>query len=284
MPQLAVILTCHNRRQTTVRCLTALLACRLPPDVVMQIFITDDGCTDGSAEAIAAVAPEAEIIKGDGTLFWGGGMRLAMLKAMEQHFDFYLWLNDDVLLRPTAIVDAFGIVVPAAVRIYIGSTSQSPQSTQVTYGGVCPISRWRPLSFVIVDPLTERSCQTMNGQFVLIPAAVVDRAGCIDEQFRHAFADFDYGMRAVSKGAELVLLPGFVGSCAKAVPLYCRLEDKSWKDYWTIITAPNVLPVSGRLEFCRRYAGWAWWLHFAWPYIKFFLLYPVLTRPSKKLK
>ena len=60
MINIAVLLTCHNRKDKTLSCLSSLFAAterynlskEEGKNVGLDIFITDDGCTDGTADAI----------------------------------------------------------------------------------------------------------------------------------------------------------------------------------------------------------------------------------------
>ena len=97
--QLAVLITCHNRRDTTLSCLKALYQ----QDVIIDVFLVDDGSSDGTTEAINSYYPDVNVIEGNGNLYWGGGMRLAFAEAMKHSYSYYLWLNDDTLLEPQAI-------------------------------------------------------------------------------------------------------------------------------------------------------------------------------------
>ena len=66
-------------------------------------YVVDDGSEDGTSEAVLQTIPETHLIAGSGNLYWGGGMRLAFKEAMKDGWDFYLLLNDDVILKPSAI-------------------------------------------------------------------------------------------------------------------------------------------------------------------------------------
>src|SRR5437016_7331 len=93
----------HNRREITLRCLASLSEQVGLEDVVMTVFLLDDGSTDGTAQAVSGRFPSVRLLKGDGSLFWAGGMRKAMAVAMAEVFNLYLWLNDDTCLFPDSI-------------------------------------------------------------------------------------------------------------------------------------------------------------------------------------
>ena len=44
--RLAVLMTCHNRRQKTLACLAALQRQELPPNIVLKVYLVDDGSTN----------------------------------------------------------------------------------------------------------------------------------------------------------------------------------------------------------------------------------------------
>ena len=70
MASIAVLMTVHNRRDKTLSCLDSLYSEDLPASITMDVYMTDDGCTDGTSDAIHAAFPAVRIIHGDGTLFW----------------------------------------------------------------------------------------------------------------------------------------------------------------------------------------------------------------------
>ncbi len=99
----AVVMTCHNRRETTLRCLRQLDAQSLPDGWRIKTYLVDDGSTDGTSEAVAAAHPDVSVVQGTGELYWTGGMIMADEAAMADRPDHFLWLNDDVELTDGAI-------------------------------------------------------------------------------------------------------------------------------------------------------------------------------------
>lgn len=102
---IAVLITCHNRRETTLACLRRLFAQVLPDNTAFTVFLVDDGCTDGTGGAVKREFPSVNVILGDGNLYWNQGMRLAWKTAAEtRDWDGYLWLNDDTMLLNGALL------------------------------------------------------------------------------------------------------------------------------------------------------------------------------------
>ena len=105
MINLAVLITCHNRRAKTIKCLKALFNQADTKNIRIKVFLVDDGSTDKTSNEVMALFPEVVIIQGDGNLFWARGVALAWKESLKSKeiFDYYLWLNDDTFLYNTAI-------------------------------------------------------------------------------------------------------------------------------------------------------------------------------------
>src|SRR5262249_54422292 len=97
----AVLITCFNRRETTLACLRALEELQTPAGFALRVVLTDDGSSDGTGDAVRREFPKVQVVEGDGNLYWVGGTQAAWDAARPA--DFYLWLNDDVRLLPDAI-------------------------------------------------------------------------------------------------------------------------------------------------------------------------------------
>lgn len=207
---IAVLMTVHNRRDKTLACLQALQR-QLPVDgYIVDVWLTNDGCTDGTAEAVAEQFPEVHIVKGDGNLFWNRGMHAAWVAAAsDKDYDYYLWLNDDTFLYPDAVPyvlqasDSFG-----CKSIMVGATCSKDDPTDTTYGG-----------FIGKTPVkvngTFQKLQKFNGNFVLIPRAVYNILGMNDPYFRHSFGDIDYGLRANKARIACYLTDRHIGTCER---------------------------------------------------------------------
>ena len=277
MTRVVVLITCHNRRDKTLACLDALHANQLPVGVSFQVILVDDGSTDGTEQAVRERYPQVNVIRGDGSLYWNGGMRVAFAAAMEQDFDYYLWLNDDTLLYPTALNSLIATSGELQAKhgksvIVVGST-QDANDGRLTYGGVIRPNKWKTLFFKLVTPRdVPIECETMNGNCVLIPRVIAKEVGNLDKEFLHAMGDQDYGLRARNAGFSVWIMAGFVGTCSNNavtgsfndanLPLAARVHK---------MLQPKGLPPSSWRVFTQRHAGILWPLYWLWPYAKVML-------------
>ncbi|MDZ8117330.1 glycosyltransferase family 2 protein [Pontiella agarivorans] len=212
MINIAVLMTCYNRRETTLRCLERLYEQKLPDNVSYNVYLVDDGCMDGTGDAVREYYPDINVIQGDGTLFWCNGMRLAWSHAAEKDYDFYLWLNDDSMLLDGALnklLDTYAMSEDTA--LIIGSC-RDPETGLHSYGGQGRIGL-HPAKLRKIEPGAEPVlCDTFQGNIVLISQKAFKRIG-IMRSFKHAMGDTDYGYLAGKAGCSLLIAPGYIGEC-----------------------------------------------------------------------
>lgn len=272
---ISTVIACHNRRDTTLRCLEGLrTAVRLVPDLRLETILVDDGGSDGTASAVAARFPDTRIIQADGALWWAGAMELG-LRACDPTADFQLWLNDDVLLRDDALLrlldvhdrwrDHHGqppIIVGAVVATEDGA---------VTFGGGRRLGS-HPLrsTRLALDDQPQR-CELINGNVILVPAPAAARLGGVDPVFigTQGMADTDYGLRAIALGIDVIVAPGSAGVCERdRRPPPWRDPDLGVVDRLRAITGPRGCPWRSWLVFARRHGGPWWPVWWAAPLVK----------------
>ncbi len=268
--EIAVLMTCHNRRATTLRGLQNLFAQDLPDGCALKVYLTDDGCTDGTGDAVRQEFPEVKVLSGDGNLFWTGGTQLAWDAARPA--DFYLWLNDDVALRPNAFKVLLETYRAAEdpMAIVVGSTCD-PQQGKTCTGGMQRRS-WYDVRVIDPSDVTQ-PCDTFNGNIVLIPVVVEERIGGLDEAYTHFFADGDYGLRARKQGVELLLAPGHLGECSLNPIANSSFDSSlSFSERWRRMMGPKgYRPPRQWWAFVRAHAPRPKVFYWAVPYLLFFL-------------
>lgn len=167
-------MTCFNRRETTLKSIGALYEQVLPEGMDFDVYLVDDGCTDGTGEAVREQFPKVRVLQGDGNLYWCGGMRMAWAEAMESDYDYYLWLNDDTMLLSGALQTLLATARDVRLRegydgIIVGSC-RDPITRRHTYGGRLKRNRCCRLPDKPLPPSDRITpCDTMNGNLVLVP-------------------------------------------------------------------------------------------------------------------
>ena len=227
--KIAVLLTCHNRQAKTRNCLQSLKEALIAynknakDQIKLEVFLTDDGCTDDTVEVAIAVFPDPavmHILHGDGNLFWAGGMRFCWREAMRRHdeWDYYLLINDDTEMMDNLFDELF-IAQKYAIEQYgqegliSGITCAKDDSKKLTYGGSVWKNRFLATRSLLMPNGQPQSCDLTNANILFVPKKVVDRLGIFYEGFRHGNADYDYSNTACKAGIPVVLTAHFCGRC-----------------------------------------------------------------------
>lgn len=269
----AILITCFNRRDITLKCLKRLSHQTGVDSLNIEIFLVDDASKDGTGEAVRQKFPAVHLLKGDGSLYWNGGMRMAFAAAMARGFDAYIFLNDDTFLDQNALQrltsDYRQCAAMVGAVIMIGSVCDEKTGVH-TYGGLIRSTRGLRVDLLPV-PATDsvQSCETMNGNFVLIPASVVAQLGNLDANFTHSMGDLDYGLRATKLRIPVRIAAGNMGTCSE------NARSGTWRDSglpmrqrWRHITSPKGLPIGDWFLYTRRHFGWRWPIYALFPYLK----------------
>lgn len=195
--KIAVLLTCYNRKDKTLACLKSLS--KNSSSVI--VYITDDASTDGTSLAIRQYYSEEQvhIIKGTGNLFWSRGMYTAWKEALKGDFDYYLWLNDDVVLYDIFFEELLYCSNLYENNCIVTGLIEDKEHSTILYGGTSLKTH------KMVQPNSEpEKVHHMNGNVVLVPCSVVKKIGIIDPYYHHDLGDVDYGLRAIENGIPVI--------------------------------------------------------------------------------
>lgn len=277
MKNIAILLTCFNRKEKTRKCLETLQLDKYPE---CDVFLVDDGCTDGTGQMIGEEFPKVKVLQGDGTLFWNLGMRFAFEEARKKTYDFYLWVNDDVSFEPDVIqkmVNAYeqiSIEKKTKKNIVVGYTMDD-EKKKVTYGGYRLVRSFIPIKLEMVQPSEKlEECDTCNGNCVLIPDEVVNVIGTNCSHYHHSQGDIDYGLSAKRAGCNVVLTNFAVGCCEKneGARIWNDIRYKApIKEKMKIMNSLRHRPKSEWKYFTKKFGGNRWFLRYYLPYVKVYL-------------
>ena len=272
---IAVLMTCYNRVKTTLTCLDHLFAQNFFYNVSLKIFLVDDGSTDRTGEKVKNRFPDINLLKGDGNLFWCGGMRLAFGTALKDKFDYYLWLNDDSMLFKYAIKKMIETSLNCKKEmgkdcIIVGSM-QDKHTKKFTYGGYKKNNFWNPLSFKRIEPDNyPKECDVFNGNCVLIPDTIARTIGNLSSDFTHGIGDYEYGIRAKRNGFAAMTASGFMGTC------YRNSQEKTYKDNTLnfrervvqLSDIKTIPPADEYMKFIRINGGFFWPIYWLRTFIR----------------
>jgi GT2 family glycosyltransferase len=250
--KVAVLMACYNRVVTTCRSLEMLYA--LTDGVAdIDVFLVDDASPDCTGAIVKVRFPRVKVIEGTGNLYWAKGMRLAweMAKETSLAYDFYLWLNDDLMLKADSLK---GLLVDWEAcgdtrGVIVGACSGDETEENSSYAATDERDRQ-----IFPDGKKPQLAKGwFNGNCVLVPRATYEAVGMISGDYSHARADYDYAERLKRAGIPFFASSHFVGVCNNDL-----IKKHSGKSLWTriqIFGKPGYWNLADLFRFRYRYWG-----------------------------
>ena len=208
--RVVVVIPVHNRRDITVAGVASLCdADRAGID--LTVIVIDDGSTDGTADAVHTACPDAVIVSGDGSLHYAGGTNLGLEHALRTTPEFVITANDDALFDHRVLVEMVACADrhPGSMIGALLTTTDRPEfAFQVglhfsrRFGGWQVPQSWR------VDelPTPDFEVETLVGNFLLIPGALVASVGLMDSiRFPIGAADVQWVRQMQRAGRRCVI-------------------------------------------------------------------------------
>ena len=198
-----VLLPVHNRIEITRACLDQLKRQTMR---AAQLVIIDDGSSDGTAEMVRAEAPEATIIRGDGSLWWAGalqkGLDLLVCQAVPRH-DVVLILNDDTTFDDRFLENAVHAMADLPNTMLLAQAYSSRTGKLIEVGVRVD---WKAFRFEPVADIKEANCLSTRGLFIRLGDAL--RSGGFHPRLLpHYLSDYEFTIRAHRKGLRLISDP-----------------------------------------------------------------------------
>lgn len=222
-----------------------------------KIYVTDDGCTDGTPEAVQKKFPEVTIIKGDGTLFWAEGMRAAWSEALKSSYDAYLLMNDDTdvyehVLSELLKAHDYCLENFKSTGIYLGATENS--AGKLTYGGSVLTNSFLAKQKRLHPNGTFQECDLGNANIMFVTREVVNKIGMLSGGYAHGKADYDYTLMAKKNGFKILLSSIFCGLCENDHrDYYENFENKTLTERKKLLNNPTGIDFKSQLKYNKKF-------------------------------
>jgi GT2 family glycosyltransferase len=289
MENIAVLLTCHNRKEKTIECLKSLYKAYESSNynISLDIYLVDDGSTDGTSGEIHKQFPAVIIIKGSGNLFWARGMKLAWETALSlnRDYDSFLLLNDDVILSENFIglllqTHEFCLKNKNRSGIYVCST-MNPVNSKISYGGKLIIKKGIKVNSIrIKSSDIPVSCSMANANILMVTMEVVKAIGILDSKYVHQFADYDYTLAASNKGIPVLVCPGIGGYCTYDHGNNWLSSGSSLRDRIKFLYSPKGLGYREQIYYLKKNFKYQFPYYFTMLWLK--TLFPCVWDKYKK--
>lgn len=261
MKNVAVLLTCHNRKIKTLNSLRSLFRVKNTSsnkDFDMRVYLTDDGSTDGTTAAIQEEFPQVNILQGSGHLFWAEGMRNSWKEALKGNYDTYLLINDDVELYDNvfdqlALTDAYSNEKFGMGGIYLGATEDKFKD-ELTYSGSIITNEFLYKLKRLPPNGQFQECHLGNANIMMVSGNVVEKIGILTKGYSHGMADYDYTLMAINKKIPVFIAPEYCGHCVNDHrDHYENFINKSLEERRHVLYNPTGLALSSYKKYMKKF-------------------------------
>jgi GT2 family glycosyltransferase len=219
-PTVFVMVPVHNRREITFKFLSCLKTQSYPR---LRLSVIDDGSTDGTGELVRQMFPEAEILTGDGSLWWSGCMQKGygwLLRNGLADEDMVLIANDDITFGPDFIARAVTALreMPGAL---LGAQLLDLSLETVSESGVH--ADLRRFVFRVAEEPDQINC--LPTRALLLRWEDMRRIGGFHPRLLpHYWADYEYTIRAHRLGLRCFTTPDVVVTADLGATGYRNLD------------------------------------------------------------
>jgi GT2 family glycosyltransferase/predicted O-methyltransferase YrrM len=199
-----VLLPVHDRRAITEQFVQCLLD---QTDQRFHLVLVDDGSTDGTADGVSALLPNATVLTGDGTWWWAGSLQQAYHWLAERELDAHdlvLIANDDTRFD-TDFLAAGRAALAGRPRTMLLAQLFDHDTGEFIELGVNV--NWRRLKFTGVKEPDRINCFSTRGLF-MAASEFLELGGFHRRLLPHYMSDYEFTIRAHRKGYALVSDPG----------------------------------------------------------------------------
>lgn len=226
MTKIATILTCFNRKEKTIACLHNLFSAqnyynvRSGKKINISIYLTDDGCTDGTSEAVKEAFPDRDIriYKSEGDLFWARGMNVSWkIAAKDADWDYYLLLNDDTDMTVDCFTELFNTQEFIQKKhgkegLVSGIIASKDDHDRVTYGGEILLTKFTARLQRMQPSGLPQKCDWTNANILMLPRELFKKIGFF-YPYIHSCADTDYSVMTKKAGFPVYVTSKICGYC-----------------------------------------------------------------------
>jgi GT2 family glycosyltransferase len=207
MASTALVIPTYNRRSTLLLALSRLYE-YISSD--HDVIVVDSGSSDGTADAVRKLFPQALLLQGSSSMWWAAATNLGVKKSQALGCKYVLTYNDDNIPTPDLFAklrvaaESSPRSIIAAVCCYLDNPNTIFFAGRMRAKGSDRFYYLNHNAALSTLGTGLRRVDMLHGMCTLFPMAVFDCVGLFNQdRFPQAFADDDLLLRAEKAGFAL---------------------------------------------------------------------------------
>lgn len=222
-----ILLPVHNRKTVTELFVKALLKQTYQN---FKLILIDDGSIDGTSDMVLGYFPDAVIIKGNGNLWWAGGLQKGyewLLKNSNDN-DICVMINDDVTFEDNFLEIGYEIISKLE-KTLLQAVCYGLKSGVLEDFGV--YFDYKRLTFELVKDYQITNCLSTRGLFLKIKDFKII-GGFYPKILPHYLSDYEFTIRAYNKKYQLITDNKLFLYVDEDTTGYHKIVSKTIKEYY----------------------------------------------------
>jgi GT2 family glycosyltransferase len=256
---LSVIIVSWNTRELLRACLASIFA--ESTGLRMEVFVVDNGSSDGSVEAVRECFPKVQLIENRNNLGFAAANNRVLPLC---NGDFVLLLNPDTILKDKALRVLYDFIQSHADAAAVGPKLIHPRvkldvlgcgrqvTLQTAFNHYFFLARMFPRvrafegihAYVGAHDNEPRQVEWVCGACLLVRRSVISQVGPLDEQWFMYAEDHEWCARMIAAGWKIYHVPDAVvehhlGASAAQNPATSLLPLKAARDLFIRLNRPG---------------------------------------------
>jgi len=216
--KLGILIPVFNGLEFTKKCLVDLDTLKKHAslnDEQAPVVVIDDGSTDGTHEYIKSNHPNIHVLKGDGGLWWTGGINKGLDFALnELQCNYILWWNNDIEPKDDYLTKILEKIQETDTNTILGSKIFDKNKNRIwgmggyfnpRTGAKAMYRDGNPEDALYQSPL---EVDWLPGMGSVFHKSVFEKVGMLDyERFPQYHGDSDFTYRAKLNGFKIIAYP-----------------------------------------------------------------------------
>ncbi len=219
-----IILPVHNRKNITELFIKSLVRQKYKK---FRLILVDDGSTDDTDKMVLSYLPDSIILKGDGNLWWGGGLHKGYewVKSNATCGEVLL-INDDTIISEDFLQMGVDLLHKNEKTLFLAQAYD--KNNNHVDSGVCV--DWDRLTFNQAKNKEDINCLSTRGLFLKVED-FLDIGGFHPMILPHYLSDYEFTIRAYNNGYKLKIEENLKLIFDTETTGYHKIKYKNYLDY-----------------------------------------------------